>query len=110
MRTSVLYSLLKTIVSIWLVVISAVEGVWVAQSEWNTLQRLNLWAAIAVATMGLNVVIVVKMMSVPRCPICRRMDDMEPCDAGGWVCRNPPCCYQRALEKVQGRPDSKSET
>lgn len=41
-------------------------------------------------------------MSAPRCPICGRSADMEPNDVGGWVCRNPACSYQRALEKAQG--------
>lgn len=40
-------------------------------------------------------------MTVPPCPICLRSADMEPSYTGGWVCRNPPCCYQRALEKAQ---------
>jgi hypothetical protein len=46
----------------------------------------------------------VALTAVPSCPICRRPGDMERKEGGGWVCRNPPCCYQRTLEKVQNKP------
>jgi len=44
------------------------------------------------------------LTAVPSCPICRRLDDVERKEGGGWVCRNPPCCYQRTLEKAQNKP------
>jgi len=41
-------------------------------------------------------------MSASPCPICQRSTEMERTETGAWVCRNPPCVYRRALERVQG--------
>jgi len=46
----------------------------------------------------------------PCCPVCQRSDDMERNGGGVWVCRNPPCAYRRALERVQGKATTERET